>query len=146
MVIIRISFLKNTSHSVIQVSGHDGDALEMIKAVDGATRNLTWLNKQPNTMILPSGAPQYTNMGVGKAYNMSGILINEKGERFACENGDTWELMLAMEKNERQYLLMDQENYDAFNAAMASIYSAEDAAKWTADDYTGSHSIKGAVL
>lgn len=125
-------------------SGHDGDALEMIKAVDGATRNLTWLNKQPNTMILPSGAPQYTNMGVGKAYNMSGILINEKGERFACENGDTWELMLAMEKNERQYLLMDQENYDAFNAAMASIYSAEDAAKWTADDYTGQPFYKGA--
>lgn len=125
-------------------SGHDGDALEMIKAVDGATRNLTWLNKQPNTMILPSGAPQYTNMGVGKAYNMSGILINEKGERFACENGDTWELMLAMEKNERQYLLMDQENYDAFNAAMASIYSAEDAANWTADDYTGQPFYKGA--
>lgn len=125
-------------------SGHDGDALEMIKAVDGATRNLTWLNKQPNTMILPSGAPQYTNMGVGKAYNMSGILINEKGERFACENGGTWELMLAMEKNERQYLLMDQENYDAFNAAMASIYSAEDAAKWTADDYTGQPFYKGA--
>ena len=55
-------------------SGHDGDALEMIKAVDGATRNLTWLNKQPNTMILPSGAPQYTNMGVGAVYKMSGIL------------------------------------------------------------------------
>lgn len=125
-------------------SGHDGDALEMIKAVDGATRNLTWLNKQPNSMILPSGAPQYTNMGVGAVYKMSGILINENGERFACENGDTWELMLAMGENERQYLLMDQENYDAFNKAMARIYSIEDAEKWTSDDYTGQPFYKGA--
>lgn len=118
-------------------AGHDGDALKMIEAVDGATRNLYWLNKQPNSMILPSGAPQYTNMGVGKVYNMSGILINQDGVRFYCENGDTWELMEAMAQNERQYLLMDQENYDAFNEAMARIYSAEDVAKWTADDYTG---------
>lgn len=125
-------------------SGHDGDALEMIKAVDGATRNLTWLNKQPNSMILPSGAPQYTNMGVGAVYKMSGILINEDGVRFACENGDTWELMLAMGENERQYLLMDQENYDAFNTAMARIYSLEDAEKWTSDDYTGQPFYKGA--
>ena len=127
-------------------SGHDGDALEMIKTVDGATRNLTWLNKQPNTMILPSGAPQYTNMGVGAVYKMSGILVNEKGERFACENGDTWELMLSMEENERQYLLMDQENYDAFNKAMSDrkIFNPEDPAKWTADDYTGQPFYKGA--
>lgn len=125
-------------------SGHDGDALEMIKAVDGATRNLTWLNKQPNSMILPSGAPQYTNMGVNAVYKMSGILINENGERFACENGDTWELMLAMAENERQYLLMDQENYDAFNTAMARIYSLEDAEKWTSDDYNGQPFYKGA--
>lgn len=125
-------------------AGHDGDALKLIEAVDGATRNLYWLNKQPNSMILPSGAPQYTNMGVGKAYNMSGILINQDGVRFACENGDTWELMEAMANNERQYLLMDQENYDAFNEAMSRIYSAEDVAKWTSDDYTGQPFYKGA--
>ena len=118
-------------------AGHDGDALTLIEAVDGATRHLYWLNKQPNSMILPSGAPQYTNMGVGKVYNMSGILINQDGVRFYCENGDTWELMEAMAQNERQYLLMDQENYDAFNEAMSRIYSAEDVAEWTSDDYTG---------
>lgn len=127
-------------------SGHNGDALEMIKAVDGATRNLTWLNKQPNTMILPSGAPQYTNMGVNAVYKMSGILINENAERFAHESGDTWELMLRMEENERQYLLMDQENYEAFNEAMANrnIFNADDPDKWTADDYEGQPVYKGA--
>jgi flavocytochrome c len=127
-------------------AGHTGDALEMVKAVDGATRNLTWLNKQPNTMILPSGVPQYTNFGVSSAYKLSGILINERGVRFACENGDTWELMLRMEENERQYLLMDQETYDAFNKGMVDrkIFNADDPAKWTADDYKGQPIYKGA--
>ena len=120
-------------------SGHDGDALEMIKAVDGATRNLTWLNKQPNTMMLPSGVPQYTNMGVSFAYKNSGILINQDGVRFALESGKDWELMEAMAQNERQYLLMDQTNFDGFNNGMSSrgIFNAEDPAKWTADDYNG---------
>ena len=127
-------------------SGHDGDALEMIKAVDGATRNLTWLNKQPNTMMLPSGVPQYTNMGVSFAYKNSGILINQDGVRFARESGKDWELMEAMAKNERQYLLMDQTNFDGFNKGMSSrgIFNAEDPAKWTADDYNGHPFYKGA--
>ena len=127
-------------------SGHDGDALEMIKAVDGATRNLTWLNKQPNTMMLPSGVPQYTNMGVSFAYKNSGILINQDGERFALESGKDWELMEAMAQNETQYLLMDQTNFDGFNNGMSSrgIFNAEDPAKWTADDYNGLPFYKGA--
>lgn len=75
---------------------------------------------------------------------MSEILINENGERFACENGDTWKLMLAMGENERQYLLMNQENDEAFNKAMARIYSLEDAEKWTSDDYIGQPFYKGA--
>ena len=127
-------------------AGHDGDALEMIKAVDGATRNIPWVNKAPHSMILPSGAPQYTNMGYVVFTEMSGIEVNEKGERFAAEIGDDWALLQAMELNERQYLIMDQENYDAFNEGMSSrgIFNPEDPAKWTSDDYTGQPFYKAA--
>lgn len=120
-------------------SGHDGDALKMIEAVDGATRNIPWVNRAVHSMILPSGAPQYTNMGYVVFNKMSGILINEKGERIGAEVGHDWELLAAMEQNERHYLFMDQENYDAFNSGMSGrgIFNAEDPAKWTADDYTG---------
>lgn len=120
-------------------SGHDGDALEMIKAVDGATRNIPWVNRAVHSMILPSGAPQYTNMGYVVFNKMSGILINQDGVRIGAEVGHDWELLAAMEQNERHYLFMDQENYDAFNSGMSGrgIFNADDPAKWTADDYTG---------
>lgn len=120
-------------------AGHDGDALEMIQAIDGATRNIPWVNRAVHSMILPSGAPQYTNMGYVVFNKMSGILINEKGERIGAEVGHDWELLAAMEQNERHYLFMDQENYDAFNSGMSErgIFNADDPAKWTADDYTG---------
>lgn len=127
-------------------TGHNGDALEMVKVVDGATRNLDLLNMQPNTMILPNGAPQYTNMGSGAVYKMSGILINEKGVRFAAESGKDWELMLGMGENEKTYLLMDQENFEAFNKGMVNrnIYSDEDVKTWISDDYNGTPFYKTA--
>ena len=127
-------------------TGHNGDALEMVKVVDGATRNLDLLNMQPNTMILPNGAPQYTNMGSGAVYKMSGILINEKGVRFAAESGKDWELMLGMGENEKTYILMDQENFEAFNKGMINrnIYSAENVEEWLSDEYKGTPFYKGA--
>ena len=120
-------------------SGHDGDALTMIEAVDGATRNIPWVNRAVHSMILPSGAPQYTNMGYVVFNKMSGILINQDGERIGAEVGNDWALLAAMAENERHYLLMDQENYDAFNSGMSGrgIFNADDPAKWTAEDYTG---------
>ena len=128
-----------TSYRYSGHSGHDGDALKMIEAVDGATRNIPWVNRAVHSMILPSGAPQYTNMGYVVFNEMSGILINEKGERFAAEVGNDWDLLAAMDQNERHYLFMDQENYDAFNNGMSGrgIFNADDPEKWTSDDYKG---------
>ena len=120
-------------------AGHDGDALDMVKVVDAATRNLELVNTQPNTMVLPNGAAQYTNFGSGAVYKMSGILINQDGVRFARESGKDWELMQEMAKNEITYLLMDQANFEAFNNGMIGrkLYSAEDVEKWISDDYNG---------
>ena len=127
-------------------AGHDGDALEMVKAVDADTRNLQLINMQPNTMVLPNGAPQYTNFGSGTVYKMSGILINEKGVRFAAESGKDWELMQSMGENEITYLLMDQENFEAFNKGMIGrkLYSEKDVENWTAEDYNGNPFYKAA--
>ena len=120
-------------------AGHDGDALDMVKVVDAATRNLELVNTQPNTMVLPNGAAQYTNFGSGTVYKMSGILINQDGVRFARESGKDWELMQEMANNEITYLLMDQANFEAFNNGMIGrkLYSAEDVEKWISDDYNG---------
>ena len=127
-------------------AGHDGDALDMVKVVDAATRNLELVNTQPNTMVMPTGAAQYTNFGSGAVYKMSGILINQDGVRFARESGADWELMQAMANNEITYLLMDQENFDAFNNGMIGrkLYSAEDVEKWISDDYNGHPFYKAA--
>ena len=130
-------------------AGHDGDALTMIEAVDGATRNIPWVNMAVHSMILPSGVPQYTNMGYVVFNKMSGIEVNQDGVRYGAEVGHDWELIQAMKKNERQYLIMDQANYDAFNEGMSKrgIFSAEDPEKWTSDDYTGQPFYKkGATL
>ena len=128
-------------------SGHEGDALDLIEVVDGATRNIPWVQMGAHSMILPSGAPQYTNMGYVVFNKMSGIVVNEKGERFAAEVGDDFGLLAAMKLNERQYLIMDQENYDAWNAGMSGrgIFNPEDPAKWTAEDYTGQPFYKKAA-
>ncbi|MBE6107657.1 MAG: FAD-dependent oxidoreductase [Erysipelotrichaceae bacterium] len=127
-------------------AGHNGDALDMVKVVDAATRNLELVNTQPNTMVLPNGAAQYTNFGSGAVYKMSGILINQDGVRFARESGADWELMQEMAKNEITYLLMDQENFDAFNNGMIGrkLYTAEDVEKWISDDYKGNPFYKAA--
>ena len=120
-------------------AGNDGDALDMVKVVDAATRNMELVNIQPNTMVMPNGAAQYTNFGSGTVYKMSGILINQDGVRFARESGKDWELMQAMSENTITYLLMDQENFEAFNKGMIGrkLYSEEDVEKWISDDYNG---------
>lgn len=127
-------------------AGHDGDALKMVEAVDAATRNLELINMQPNTMVLPNGAAQYTNFGSGAVYKMSGILVNENGVRFAAESGKDWELMQAMGENEITYLLMDQENFEAFNKGMIDrkIFSSEDVEEWTSEEYNGNPIYKAA--
>ena len=128
-------------------AGNDGDALDMVKVVDAATRNMELINTQPNTMVMPNGAAQYTNFGSGTVYKMSGILINQDGVRFARESGKDWELMQEMANNEITYLLMDQENFDAFNKGMIGrkLYSEEDVEKWISDDYKGNPIYKASA-
>ena len=44
--------------------------------------------------------------------------------------------MQAMKENERQYLVMDQASFDAFNQAMINlaIYTQDDVTTWLAND------------
>lgn len=114
-------------------AGATGDAIEMTKAVDADLINMEFVNVQPNSIVLPSGLGQYCNPGVGGAYKASGaFIVNEKGERFANEQGNAYDLIQAMKENEASYLILDQTSFDAFNAGMegSKIYTDEDVKTW----------------
>lgn len=114
-------------------AGATGDAIEMTKAVDADLINMEFVNVQPNSIVLPSGLGQYCNPGVGGAYKTSGaFIVNEKGERFANEQGNAYDLIQAMKENEASYLILDQASFDAFNAGMegSKIYTEDDVKTW----------------
>lgn len=114
-------------------AGATGDAIEMTKAVDADLINMEFVNVQPNSIVLPSGLGQYCNPGVGKAYGTSGaFIVNEKGERFANEQGGAYELIQAMKENEASYLILDEASFQAFNQGMtgSKIYTDEDVETW----------------
>ena len=118
-------------------AGADGDGLKMTEAVNADTINMELVNVQPNSMILPSGLGQYTNPGVGSAYNTSGaFLVNQDGVRFANEQGSSYDLKNAQANNEKQYLICDEASFAAFNKGMegSKIYSEEDVNEWLAND------------
>ena len=118
-------------------AGADGDALEMSKAVDADTINMDLVNVQPNSIIMPSGLGQYTNPGVGSAYNTSGaFIVNQDGKRFANEQGSSYDLKNAQAENEKQYLICDEESFAAFNKGMegSKIYSEDDVNTWLEND------------
>lgn len=114
-------------------AGATGDAIEMTKAVDADLINMEFVNVQPNSIVLPSGLGQYCNPGVAGAYKTSGaFIVNEKGERFANEQGNAYDLIQAMKENEASYLILDQASFDAFNAGMegGKIYTEDDVKTW----------------
>ncbi len=114
-------------------AGATGDAIEMTKAVDADLINMEFVNVQPNSIVLPSGLGQYCNPGVGGAYKASGaFMVNEKGERFANEQGGAYDLIQAMKENQATYLILDEASFAAFNAGMtgSKIYTDEDVEKW----------------
>ncbi len=114
-------------------AGATGDAIEMTKAVDADLINMEFVNVQPNSIVLPSGLGQYCNPGVGGAYKTSGaFMVNEKGERFANEQGGAYELIQAMKGNEASYLILDEASFTAFNEGMkgSKIYTDEDVETW----------------
>lgn len=114
-------------------AGATGDAIEMTKAVNADLINMEFVNVQPNSIVLPSGLGQYCNPGVGGAYKTSGaFIVNEKGERFANEQGNAYDLIQAMKENEASYLILDQASFDAFNAGMegSKIYTEDDVKTW----------------
>ena len=118
-------------------SGADGDGLKMAEAVDADTINMDLVNVQPNSIIMPSGLGQYTNPGVGSAYNTSGaFLVNQDAKRFANEQGSSYDLKNAQAENERQYLICDASSFAAFNKGMegSKIYSEEDVNEWLQND------------
>ena len=118
-------------------AGADGDALEMSKAVDADTINMDLVNVQPNSIIMPIGLGQYTNPGVGSAYNTSGaFIVNQDGKRFANEQGSSYDLKNAQAENEKQYLICDEESFAAFNKGMegSKIYSEDDVNTWLEND------------
>ncbi len=115
--------------------GATGDAIAMVEPL-----NADLINTQLHSMILPSGLGQYCNPGVGSAYGLgSAYLVNQDGVRFTNEQGNAWDLMQAMKENERQYLVMDQASFDAFNQAMinSAIYTQDDVTTWLANDGQG---------
>lgn len=118
-------------------AGADGDGLKMAEAVDADTINMDLVNVQPNSMIMPSGLGQYTNPGVGSAYNTSGaFLVNQDGVRFANEQGSSYDLKNAQAKNEKQYLICDEASFAAFNKGMegSKIYTEDDVKEWLEND------------
>ena len=118
-------------------AGADGDGLKMAEAVDADTVNMDLVNVQPNSMIMPSGLGQYTNPGVGSAYNTSGaFLVNQDGVRFANEQGSSYDLKNAQAKNEKQYLICDEASFAAFNKGMegSKIYTEDDVKEWLEND------------
>lgn len=118
-------------------AGADGDGLKMAEAVDADTINMDLVNVQPNSMVMPSGLGQYTNPGVGSAYNASGaFLVNQDGVRFANEQGSSYDLKNAQAKNEKQYLICDETSFAAFNKGMegSKIYTEDDVKEWLEND------------
>lgn len=111
-----------------------GDAIAMVEPLNADLIDMDLINTQLHSMILPSGLGQYCNPGVGSAY-----LVNQDGVRFTNEQGNAWDLMQAMKENERQYLVMDQASFDAFNQAMinSAIYTQDDVTTWLANDGQG---------
>lgn len=100
------------------VLGATGDAIAMVESLNEDLIDMDLINTQLHSMILPSGLGQYCNPGVGSAYGLgSAYLVNQDGVRFTNEQGNAWDLMQAMKENERQYLVMDQASFDAFNQA-----------------------------
>lgn len=114
-------------------AGATGDAIEMAKAVDADLINMEFVNVQPNSIVLPSGLGQYCNPGVGGAYKTSGaFMVDEKGQRFANEQGGAYELIQAMKEKEASYLILDEASFTAFNEGMkgSKIYTDEDVTTW----------------
>lgn len=114
-------------------AGATGDAIEMVKAVDADLINMEFVNVQPNSIVLPSGLGQYCNPGVGGAYKTSGaFMVNEKGQRFANEQGGAYDLIQAMKGNEASYLILNEASFQAFNEGMkgSKIYTDEDVKTW----------------
>ncbi|MDO5299319.1 MAG: FAD-dependent oxidoreductase [Clostridia bacterium] len=128
-------------------AGAQGDAIAMVKELDAELISMELINTQPNSMILPSGLGQYCNPGVAKAYAAGGFMVNQDGVRFFNESGNAWDLMQAMKQNTAQYLIMDQDAFDGFNAGMtgSAIYSMEDVEAWLEDDYDGQPVMKTAA-
>lgn len=117
-------------------AGAEGDGLKMAEAVDAATINMEFINVQPNSIVMPSGLGQYTNPGVGKAYAVGGaFLVNENGERFTNEQGNAYDLIQAMKVNKANYLILNEEAFNAFNEGMlaSKIYSEDDVKEWLAN-------------
>lgn len=128
-------------------AGATGDAIAMTESLNADLIDMELVNTQPNSMILPSGLGQYCNPGVSAAYGLGGaFLVNENGVRFTNEQGNAWDLMQDMKLNERQYLIMDQATFEAFNTGMqnSAIYTAEDVEEWLANDGEGNPFMVGA--
>ena len=119
----------------------------MFAGLDADLINMELINTQPNSMILPSGLGQYCNPGVGRAYGLSGFMVNQDGVRFFHENANAWDLMQAMKLNDAQYLIMDQDTFDGFNTGMtaSAIYTMENVEEWLKDDYAGQPVMKTAA-
>lgn len=128
-------------------AGAEGDAIAMVAGLDADLINMELINTQPNSMILPSGLGQYCNPGVGRAYGLSGFMVNQDGVRFFHENANAWDLMQAMKLNDAQYLIMDQDTFDGFNTGMtaSAIYTMENVEEWLKDDYAGQPVMKTAA-
>ena len=117
-------------------AGAQGDAIAMTKPLDADLINMEMVNMQPHSMKLPSGGGRGIGGGPGFQYN-GGFMVNQDGVRFLNEVGKAYDNVQLMKQNEAQYLIMDQQLFEALNASMADVYSAEDVEKWISDDYTG---------
>lgn len=114
--------LKNNS-LYYGVGSSTGDGLTMATAegVDAATLMLDYAKQYPNGVEVSAHRAKSTIDGNLVVWPMSAILINPEGERVVNEHASNHDILeVELEQTDSMlYLLMDQENFDAWSEKLA---------------------------
>ena len=112
-----------------------GDGLFMAIKAGADSFNLDKINIQPHSIKFPNGRGQHTYQGILYVYfNSGGLLVSQDGVRIVNEQASGWDIIKAMEKEKKCYLIMDETTYVRYIeiAVTSRNFTAAQADEWLA--------------
>ena len=107
----------------------------MAEAVGATLRNMPWGKRYPNGVEVAPGVAKSIIQGNYRAWQRSGILVNNEGVRVVNEKASNHNILTVLEKQKGGllYLVMDESTWQGFREGVHTLgITDEDLEKWLA--------------